>query len=366
MYIFYHFNTFQHIGFECLIYYWHFVDIVWLLLFGVLFPFNWLARDCHSDDSGCHDPDYHVWKQERDIRNRNRTRILVVMILLTKLVKLIVNKKMHLKLINSKNIYFEQHPFHLVNPSPWPLYVSFALLTSTLSFLIYFNFFKNGNLLIITSFIILTFFLMRWFVDIVIEATYEGNHTEKVRKGLRLGMLLFIVSEIMFFFSFFWAFLHCSLAPSIDIGSVWPPRFIITLDAWSLPLVNTIILLSSGITITWAHKAIIFNNRKTLTIGVLLTIFYGFIFSLIQYYEYIEAPFSINDGIYGSLFFMLTGFHGFHVFIGTIFLIICIFRHIFYHFNAFQHIGFECAIYYWHFVDIVWLFLFILVYIWGI
>jgi len=273
---------------------------------------------------------------------------------------------MLLKLINSKNIYFEQHPFHLVNESPWPLYTAFALLISTLNFLLYFNFFKYGISLIFISFTLLIFFLIRWFLDIVIESTYEGNHTSKVQKGLRLGMLLFIVSEIMFFFSFFWAFFHCSLSPSIDIGNIWPPRFITTLDAWSLPLVNTIILLSSGVTITLAHKAILLNNRKLVTIGILLTVFYGLIFSVIQYYEYIESPFSINDGIYGSLFFMLTGFHGFHVFIGSIFLIICIFRHILYHFNNNQHIGLECAIYYWHFVDVVWLFLFILVYIWGI
>ena len=265
-------------------------------------------------------------------------------------------------LLRNKN---EQHPFHLVNPSPWPLYTAFSLLALALSFLLYFNFYKNSELYVLSSFIIFVFFLSRWFSDIIVESTYEGHHTQKVQIGLRFGMILFIVSEIMFFASFFWAFLHCSLSPSIDIGNIWPPKYICTLDPWSLPLVNTIILLSSGVTITWAHKAILDNKRNDVIFGIISTIAYGLLFSLIQYYEYVEAPFNINDGIYGSLFFLLTGFHGFHVFVGSIFLIICLFRQINYHFNSNQHIGFECAIYYWHFVDVVWLFLFILVYIWG-
>ena len=263
-----------------------------------------------------------------------------------------------------RNIH-EQHPFHIVNPSPWPLFTAFSLMALAISFLLYFNFYKNSFLYLSLSFSLFCFFLCRWFSDIVTESTFEGYHTQKVQNGLRFGMILFIASEVMFFFSFFWAFLHCSLATSIDIGNIWPPKYINTLDPWSLPLVNTIILLSSGVTITWAHKAILDNRRSDVIYGTLATISYGLLFSFIQYYEYVEAPFNINDGIYGSLFFLLTGFHGFHVAVGSIFLVICLIRQIHYHFTALQHIGFECAIYYWHFVDVVWLFLFILVYIWG-
>jgi len=259
----------------------------------------------------------------------------------------------------------EQHPFHLVDISPWPLMTSMSLLSLCLSFIMYFHFFSNGTFYFLESFFILCFYLCRWFTDIIVEATYEGHHTYKVQQGIRIGMCLFIASEIMFFFSFFWAFFHASLAPSIDIGGVWPPISIETLDPWGLPLLNTIILLSSGVTITWAHRAILSSDRNGVTNSLLATIGYGLFFSSIQYYEYAVAPFSINDSIYGSLFFMLTGFHGLHVLIGTIFLIVCLLRHLKYHFTTSHHVGFEAAAWYWHFVDVVWLFLFVVVYIWG-
>lgn len=268
-------------------------------------------------------------------------------------------------LIKNNQIQFEQHGFHLVNSSPWPFFSSVSLLAMTLSFLLYFNLYLQGFFYIFLSFFLFCLYLMRWFIDIISESTFEGNHTLIVQNGIKFGMILFIISEIMFFSAFFWAFLHNSLVPSIEIGNIWPPKNIITLDPKSLPLVNTIILLSSGISITWAHKAIIQNNRQAVINGIIITIFYGVIFSFIQYYEYLESYFNINDGIYGSLFFLLTGFHGFHVLVGSLFLIICLIRQIFYHFNSNHHLGFECAIYYWHFVDVVWLFLFILVYVWS-
>ena len=259
----------------------------------------------------------------------------------------------------------EQHPFHMVDSSPWPLMTSFSLLGLALSFVSYFHYFQNGSFHFIVSFCILCFYLFRWFSDIIIEATFEGHHTFKVQEGIRLGMCLFIASELMFFFSFFWAFFHCSLSPSIGIGCIWPPIGINTLDPWGLPLWNTVILLSSGITITWCHRGILAGQRLITTNGLIATIIYGTIFTFIQAYEYNLAPFSINDGIFGSLFFMLTGFHGIHVLIGSIFLMVCFYRQINYHFIRRQHIGLECAIWYWHFVDVVRLFLFVVIYIRG-
>jgi cytochrome c oxidase subunit 3 len=206
----------------------------------------------------------------------------------------------------------EQHPFHMVDPSPWPLMTSFSLLGLVLSFLSYFHFFKGGSYHFLGSFLILCFYLFRWFSDVIIESTFEGNHTFKVQQGVRLGMCLFIASEVMFFFSFFWSFFHCTLAPSIGIGCIWPPLGISALNPWGLPLWNTVILLSSGVTITCTHRAILAGERMATTNGLVATITYGVIFTCIQAYEYNVAPFSINDGIFGSLFFMLTGFHGIH------------------------------------------------------
>jgi len=198
------------------------------------------------------------------------------------------------------------------------------------------------------------------------EGTYEGRHTKIVERGLALGMVLFIISEVMFFFAFFWAYFHVSLSPAMEIGSTWPPTGISVLNPWKVPLLNTAILLLSGVTLTCAHYTLVLGqNRSQVLLYLFWTIFLGVIFTLFQIYEYIEAPFSIHDGIYGSVFFMLTGFHGFHVLIGTIFIIVMSFRFIFHHFTREHHLGFEAAAWYWHFVDVVWLFLFIFVYCWG-
>jgi len=258
----------------------------------------------------------------------------------------------------------EQHPFHLVDPSPWPMMTSLSMLSLVMSFVMYFHY-KMCYHHALLSLFIFCFYLCRWFSDIIVESTFEGHHTSKVRQGIRLGMCLFIISEIMFFFSFFWGFFHCSLSPSIAIGCMWPPKDILALDPWGLPLWNTVILLSSGVTITCAHRGILSGERGVTNNGILATILYGAIFTVVQGYEYNVAPFSINDSIFGSLFFVLTGFHGTHVLIGTIFLIVCFRRQIKYHFTRRHHVGFECAIWYWHFVDIVWLFLFAVIYIWG-
>jgi cytochrome c oxidase subunit 3 len=247
-----------------------------------------------------------------------------------------------LKNYNSKEN--EQHPFHLVNPSPWPLMTSVSLLCLALNFLSFFHYFKGGYIHLIVSLFVVFFYVFRWLSDIVVEATFEGHHTNKVQEGIRLGMCLFIASEAMFFFSFFWGFFHCTLSPSVGIGCIWPPIGITTVSAWGLPLWNTVILLSSGVTITVAHRAILAGEREATINGIAWTVGYGLLFTCIQAYEYQEAPFSINDGIFGSLFFLLTGFHGLHVILGSVFLLVCLKRQIDYHFTRRQHVGLECGI----------------------
>ena len=204
-----------------------------------------------------------------------------------------------------------------------------------------------------------------WWRDIIRESTYQGHHTTTVQAGLKSGMVLFIVSEIMFFLAFFWAFFHSSLAPTIEIGAVWPPKGIDVLNPWEIPFLNTVILLTSGATVTWAHHAILAGQKTQGMVSLAATIILAAIFTGFQVIEYIEAPFTITDGIYGSTFFMATGFLGFHVFIGTIFLFICLLRLNANQFSTHQHFGFEAAAWYWHFVDVVWLFLFVAIYWWG-
>jgi heme/copper-type cytochrome/quinol oxidase subunit 3 len=239
------------------------------------------------------------------------------------------------------------------------------------------------------SFLALVFTVMRWFISIIKESG-RGYHTAKVQHGLRMGMLLFILSEIMLFFAFFWAFFHFSLIPSVNIGAVWPPVGTQELNVWGLPLVNTLLLLTSGLTITVAHAYILRDNRLGFGAYLLLTIILGLIFLFCQAYEYKHGvKFSWRENIYGSIFFITTGFHGAHVTIGTAFLTFCLLRHISavayeaamstvaseairgedlecpWAFHPQQHFGFEAAAWYWHFVDVVWLFLFLTIYWWG-
>lgn len=284
-----------------------------------------------------------------------------------------MQKNLNQTLVATKNIH--QHPFHLVNSSLWPLSISLSLFNLFLILIAYFNLFSVASITLdlvsstwtiyspIFYLIILAFFLTRWLTDIIREATYEGFHTLSVQSGIYFGMILFILSEIMFFFSFFWAFFHSSLSPNIYIGLIWPPEYINLLDPYSLPLWNTIILLSSGVTVTYAHKGILAGSRYTSLDGLYWTVVYGILFSLIQGYEYCFSDYSINDGIFGSLFFLLTGFHGIHVIIGTIFLTVCLFRLIEYQFTCQHHVGLELGILYWHMVDMIWLFLFICIYL---
>lgn len=260
---------------------------------------------------------------------------------------------------------FNVHPFHLVDPSPWPFFIALILFALACSAVLYFHSFKFGFLFLQISLVLLIVVMGLWWRDIIREATFRGYHTLKVAKGLRLGVVLFIVSEVMFFFSFFWAFLHSSLSPSIEIGGIWPPKGLTILNPFAIPLLNTLILLTSGATVTFAHYCIQSQNYGGSIIAFLLTIVLALTFTLFQILEYVDAPFNLSDGIYASTFFLATGFHGFHVLIGTIFLFICFLRFLRFHFTPRHHLGFEAAAWYWHFVDVVWLFLFLLIYVWG-
>jgi len=259
----------------------------------------------------------------------------------------------------------QAHPYHLVEPSPWPLLVSLALLTTTLSAVMTFHGVSNGPLLLSLGLLSTIFTMALWFISVTREATAEGHHTFAVQKGLTLGFILFIVSEVFFFISVFWAFFHSSLAPTVELGSVWPPAGIESMNPWEVPLLNTVILLSSGATLTYAHHSTIGGDRRGALYGLAITIILAIIFTSLQVFEYHNASFTISDGVYGSTFYMATGLHGFHVLVGTIFLIVCMTRFISYHFTSNHHLGYEAAIMYWHFVDVVWLFLFISIYWWG-
>jgi cytochrome c oxidase subunit 3 len=204
-----------------------------------------------------------------------------------------------------------------------------------------------------------------WWRDIVRESTFKGDHTSIVQYGLKLGFLLFIISEVMFFFSFFWGFFHSSLAPSEILGSVWPPAGVKVFDPWKVPLLNTYILLLSGAMVTACHHYMLEREKEESENYLLGTLVLAVLFTIVQGLEYITGPFSINDGIYGSTFFLLTGFHGLHVIVGTLFLGVCFGRLYKEHYTTTHHLGFEAGAWYWHFVDVVWLFLFVAVYWWG-
>jgi cytochrome c oxidase subunit 3 len=212
-----------------------------------------------------------------------------------------------------------------------------------------------------------------WWRDVINEAEHGGFHTRVVQISHRYGMILFIASEVMFFVAWFWAYFNTALFPDAAkevarvafTGGVWPPKGIETFDPWHLPLLNTLILLTSGTTVTWAHHALLENDREGVKWGLILTILLGMTFTCVQAFEYSHAAFAFSGNMYGASFFMATGFHGAHVIIGTIFLIVCLVRALNGHFTPTQHLGFEFAAWYWHFVDVVWLFLFACIYVWG-
>ncbi len=291
-----------------------------------------------------------------------------------------------------------KHDYHLVDPSGWPITGSigaFVMMVGAVFWLNtsydkFFGLHLNGQpWIFLVGFALVLFTMAGWWRDVVTESVVKGDHTPVVKLHLRYGMLLFIASEIMFFFAWFWAYFDVAFFHADHGITSWPPQGIMTFDPWHLPLLNTLILLTSGTTVTWAHHAIQIGDRKAAIHGLLLTVLLGFSFSCVQAYEYSHAVFTFGmngadlqpfmdpahaslavgvgnlGAIYGSTFFMATGFHGLHVIIGTIFLIVCLFRAIAGHFTPERHFGFEAAAWYWHFVDVVWLFLFACIYVWG-
>lgn len=254
------------------------------------------------------------------------------------------------------------HPFHIVDPSPWPVVASISVLMLTIAGVLYMHGHPVWFLLPGLSMLVMT--LVLWWRDVIKESLTPA-HTAPVRMGFRYGMALFILSEVMFFVAFFWAYFNAAIFPVAEIGGVWPPKGIHTIDAFDLPYLNTLLLLLSGTTVTWAHFDMIEGDMKAVREKLGYTILLGATFLLVQAYEYSHAPFGFKDGIYPSTFFMATGFHGLHVMIGTIFLITTYFRVKRGHFTADDHFGFEASAWYWHFVDVVWLFLFVSIYWWG-
>jgi cytochrome c oxidase subunit 3 len=260
---------------------------------------------------------------------------------------------------------FQGHPYHLVAPSPWPIFTALSLLNLTQSGVSTMHSFVNSNNLLTVGFILLILSMSFWFRDVISEGTYIGNHTLAVQRGLNMGVALFIISEGLFFLAIFWAFFHSALSPTVELGSQWPPKGIQAVNPFELPLLNTVILLSSGVTVTYAHHSLIQGNRKGVISGLIYTIILAILFTLLQGIEYNVSSFTISDGVFGSSFYFGTGFHGLHVIIGTLFISVGFWRIIAYHSTENHHLGFESSILYWHFVDVVWLFLFISIYYWG-
>lgn len=259
----------------------------------------------------------------------------------------------------------KRHLYHILEKSPWPFLLSLSVFFVVSGFACYMHRIEYGFFLFLLGFFSFICCITVWWRDVIRESTYKGEHTIVVQRGLKYGFMLFIASEVMFFFGFFRAFFASSLTPSIFIGAIWPPVNINSLNPWGIPLLNTVILLLSGFSITWAHFSLLTNKYINAIYAFLITIILAIVFTCMQISEYFNAPFNISDSVYGSVFFSLTGLHGIHVIIGTFFIVVCFIRFLFGHFTSTHHLGFEMASWYWHFVDVVWLFLFVFVYIWG-
>lgn len=263
----------------------------------------------------------------------------------------------------------KNHDYHILAPSYWPFVGAVSAFVMLFGAVLWMS--PNSPMpqpwIFAIGFVGVLFVMYSWWSDVIVESKI-GDHTPVVQIGLRYGVILFITSEVMFFFAWFWSFFKHAIYPAdvATVGGIWPPIGVETFDPWHLPLINTLILLLSGCAATWAHHAIVHDNdRKAMAQGLLVAVLLGAVFTVFQAYEYSHASFGFSESIYGANFFMATGFHGVHVLIGTIFLLVCLVRARSGDFTAERHIGFEAAAWYWHFVDVVWLFLFAAVYVWG-
>lgn len=267
----------------------------------------------------------------------------------------------------------KNHDYHILPPSLWPLLGAVGAFVMLMGAVFWMKDISHAGLPAWTQFAIglalVLYTMYGWWADVANEGN-TGDHTPVVQIGLRYGVILFIMSEVMFFVAWFWAFFKNALYPmgemSPIVDGVWPPEGIVTFDPWHLPFINTLILLLSGVAVTWAHHALVHDNdRKTALRGTVVAVILGIAFSILQAYEYSHAAFGLDQTVYGGVFYMATGFHGFHVIIGTIFLAVCAYRFSRGRMDSKDHIGFEAAAWYWHFVDVVWLFLFFAIYVWG-
>lgn len=274
-----------------------------------------------------------------------------------------------------------EHDYHLIDPSPWPIIGGISAFISAIGLIIWMRsmgggeglFGVHGPWVFLTGMICIAGTMFVWWRDVINEAEHQKAHTPVVQLHLRYGMILFIASEVMFFVVWFWGFFDAALFPGEAVqvarteftGGHWPPKGVETFDPWDIPLLNTLVLLTSGTTVTWAHHAMLHDDRRGLILGLVCTICLGILFTCLQVYEYAHASFPFSGSIYGATFYMATGFHGAHVVIGTIFLTVTLFRALAGHFTPKQHFGFEAAAWYWHFVDVVWLFLFSCIYVWA-
>lgn len=255
--------------------------------------------------------------------------------------------------------------FHVLEPSLWPFFIAFGLFFFVTGIAFCMHYVVTGYYILIIGLLILIVTSIFWFLDISREAVVKGYHTQIVRRGLKLGFLFFITSEIMLFFGFFWAFFHSALSPSIEVGAVWPPVGLNVIPVFEFPLFNTFVLIISGFSVTWVHRAISLGSFKDSIDGFMITILLGVFFIFLQGLEYYESTFNLQDGAYPSAFFMLTGLHGCHVIVGVCFLFICFLSLLSNHYLTSHYLRLVFAIWYWHFVDIVWIILFLSVYCWG-
>jgi heme/copper-type cytochrome/quinol oxidase subunit 3 len=259
--------------------------------------------------------------------------------------------------------------FYIPGNSAWPFLLSSSIFCLMLSTVAYMQYYRIALVFMFLSFISIIVVCSFWWWDLIIETQTYELFTPLVQRNIRLGMVLFILSEVFFFFSFFWAFFHSSLSPSIAIGGIWPPDHFFMLrkviDPWDVALVNTAFLLVSGLLVSFGHHSLKLREMEDAFFGIFFCLFCAGFFIGWQFYEYYYEELLLSDGIYGSCFFMLTGFHGLHVIGGTLFLVVCIIRLRYLHFHDGRHVGLDCAVWYWHFVDVVWIFLFIFVYVWG-